>query len=621
MQSVSKVARIVLRTCVIAATVAGVVACDSGTEPPKAVAIVFMGDGNQSGTVGQAIVPGPQIQIRDSKGTPLSGVPFTVTVSGGGSLDGAPAKTTSASTALGTWTLGQTAGTQTLTVQSSGLPSLTIAAVATAGPASVASSAGMPTSSAGSVGGTAAPQPQIKLLDAFGNVIPGVTITVQITGGGSVQNPNPVTNSLGIASVGVWTLGTVAGTQRVTLIAGGLVTPIVYTATVEAGPATGAAAVGATNSTGTFSALAPISPSLKVVDAFGNGVAGVPVTVVVGAQSGTVTNASPVTDGSGVASVGLWTLGTASSQTITLSALGFPPVVFTVTATANLFNIEVRFVGGIPTAAAQAAFISAAARIQQVIVGDIPDFFANNINAQVCFSGNGLPAPSIPPVTETIDDLLIFAQVGPLDGVNNILGIGGPCYLRGGSALPFIGMMYFDQADVGNSLFPGVVLHEMLHVVGIGTLWQPSAIPSLAQGLGGSNPIFLGAQARTQFVAAGGTTPVGVPIENIGVINGGTRDGHWRQQNIFGNELMTGTIFPGFRPFSSISMASLADFGYSVSLATADPFTVLSGAGLRAGEAPTGFVIRERVVPPIFSVDSQGHLIPLPGARRVPPQR
>ena len=82
--------------------------------------------------------------------------------------------------------------------------------------------------------------------------------------------------------------------------------------------------------------------------------------------------------------------------------------------------------------------------------------------------------PSIPAVNETVDDLLIFAEVRAIDGVGGILGAAGPCLIRVANGLTIIGYMEFDEADLVDLAAFGhledVVLHEMAHVLGLGTL-------------------------------------------------------------------------------------------------------------------------------------------------------
>ncbi|MFO0845255.1 MAG: pre-peptidase C-terminal domain-containing protein [Gemmataceae bacterium] len=275
--------------------------------------------------------------------------------------------------------------------------------------------------------------------------------------------------------------------------------------------------------------------------------------------------------------------GTGNGETITLNGLAAgtyyarvygsqgatnPSYSLTVTpptsSTSGGFDIQVAIGGGL-TASQQAAFEQAAARWEQIITGDLPN---------ATYAG------------QVVDDLLIQASGVAIDGVNGILGQAGPDAFRSGTLLPYHGVMQFDTADLASLEQRGqlvsVIMHEMGHVLGIGTIWQQRG---LLAGAGTSNSRFTGAAATAQYNAIFGTTATAVPVENTG--GSGTRDSHWRE-SVFGAELMTGFLNSGVtNPLSRVTVASLADLGYQVNLAAADPYTP-PGAGLRAGSGSSG---------------------------------
>jgi hypothetical protein len=120
-----------------------------------------------------------------------------------------------------------------------------------------------------------------------------------------------------------------------------------------------------------------------------------------------------------------------------------------------------------------------------------------------------------------------------------------------------------------------VIIHEMGHVLGIGTLWKPKL---LVADSGTINPTFTGAQATAEFgVLSGEAGPTPVPIANTG--GPGTREGHWRE-SVFGNELMTGYVDTGSNPLSRLTIASLIDIGYQADLDAADLFSLPSSLRL-----------------------------------------
>jgi hypothetical protein len=235
------------------------------------------------------------------------------------------------------------------------------------------------------------------------------------------------------------------------------------------------------------------------------------------------------------------------------------------------FSIKVRFLGGLSTTQ-ETVFSRAAERWQTLISGDLP-------NAQL-------------PSGEIVDDVLIDASGVRIDGPFGILGQAGPTHLRANTLLPAKGIMEFDTADLTRMEEDGsledVIIHEMGHVLGIGTIWQDLG---LLQGAGTANPTFLGDNAQREFgLLAGAGGPLPVPVANTG--GPGTRDGHWRE-SVFGHELMTGFINPGSNPISRVTVAALKDLGYEVNLDAADEFTLpnsfeMALMGIGALEHPQG---------------------------------
>ena len=90
-----------------------------------------------------------------------------------------------------------------------------------------------------------------------------------------------------------------------------------------------------------------------------------------------------------------------------------------------------------------------------------------------------------------------------------------------------------------NGRLPAVVLHEMLHVIGIGTLWRTR---DMLVGSGTSDPRFIGTLAGAQCISSGGFSNCSdgrVPAENLG--GSGTAEVHWRE-SVFDREVMTGFV-------------------------------------------------------------------------------
>ncbi|MFO1271017.1 MAG: Ig-like domain-containing protein [Rubrivivax sp.] len=100
--------------------------------PAPAALTVLQGD-NQYGAVGVAAPVSPRVQVTDAQGRLLAGVPvqFSVTA-GGGSIEHASVDTDAAGEASpGAWTLGPATGYNRLTASVSGVPAVTLTAIAT----------------------------------------------------------------------------------------------------------------------------------------------------------------------------------------------------------------------------------------------------------------------------------------------------------------------------------------------------------------------------------------------------------------------------------------------------------------------------------------------------------
>jgi hypothetical protein len=109
-------------------------------------------------------------------------------------------------------------------------------------------------------------------------------------------------------------------------------------------------------------------------------------------------------------------------------------------------------------------------------------------------------------------------------------------------------------------------LHEMGHVLGIGSLWKSF---KLVSGVGTTNPMYVGANALAAYNQIFGTNASGIPVENTG--GAGTAGVHWRESKM-DTELMT-SLADASMPLSRITIGSLADMGYKVNYAAADYYT------------------------------------------------
>ena len=577
------------------------VAACHGDDPQVPTTLASISTVPVTGTVGLPLATPPSVTLKDQKGRGIANVwvhwslPLNT-----GHVTNDSSKTDASGIALsGGWTLGPTAGIQTLTATASGLPAAAITAQATAG--AVQTLVVLGSSQTAVVNTPVVSAPSVRAVDLYGNAVQGVTVTFSATAGnGAVTGAQQVTNADGVATAGSWTLGTVAGDQTIRASTTTNNVSATLTARAIGGVPVSMAIFEGDAQNGSLGKRLCISPSIKVLDAFGNGVGQVPISFTPSAGSGSVTTGTVLTDvTTGRATVGAWILGNNATQTLIATSTALPgkQLTFTENVSARTgYVICARFLGDAGTPRQREAVTKALARWQTAIVGHVQ---TSSLSAQAneCFDG-------MPALNESIEDLLLFVQLAAIDGPKNIIGQSAPCYLHS-SGLTEMGFLQLDTADLDLMLADGtldnVVLHEIGHILGIGTLW--SFRHNLLTGAGGINPFFTGAVARDGFALTGSTyTGTPVPVENSG--GQGTRDSHWRR-TVFGNELMNG-FAAAVMPMSRVTIGSLADLGYTVNLAAADPFSLVPTAGLRAADSPTREMPNDVADTPMWIVEKDG---------------
>lgn len=493
-------------------------------------------------------------------------------------------------------------------------------------PASVSASSTATVS--GTVGVALATAPTFVVRDASGNALGGVAVSVAVTGGGGTLTGAPTKSSGGPTSVGTWTLGNTAGTNTITVTVNGL-SPLLITATGTPDvPTQITVSQGGSQSAAAAAAL-PAPVVFKVADKFNNGVPGQVVTFsVVNGGGALATAASVTTDISGLATAPAWTLGKSTNAQQLRATSGNLTGTASATVASN-FSLDVRYFGPAVDPSITAAFTAAAQRIQGLITGDLPDVNLTN------FSVSGCGVTGVNPLTEMVDDVIVYANVAPNDGPGGILGSAGPCFVRTTGGLTLIGVMNFDVADLqllqSTNRLGDVILHEMMHVLGFGTLWLSKGQVSGAQTLATA---FIGPQAALGCQAHGGSAANCVPIPLEACGGAGTRDVHWREPITcsigesasgfgFRTELMTGFVSAAgvANPMSQMSIGSMADIGYVVNMLPFDPYTVPSSilASLnliRESQGMGPMALNEVVRGAIAAVDRNGRVFPIGGSPR-----
>lgn len=214
------------------------------------------------------------------------------------------------------------------------------------------------------------------------------------------------------------------------------------------------------------------------------------------------------------------------------------------------FDITVNFTGGL-TASQQDVFATAASFWESHVTG-------------------------YRPAGVTLTGVTITAAGQAIDGSGSVLGSAGPNSFsnQGGFRYATAGSMRFDTADLSameadGTLLP-VVMHEMAHVLGFGTLWTSNGL--YANGTGR----YTGASAlATWKLEFDRPTDTSVPVELGG--GSGTANSHWNENsNGFGrtgivdqqgrdmrDELMTGWISSSTF-VSNTTIQQFYDLGYTV---------------------------------------------------------
>ena len=173
--------------------------------------------------------------------------------------------------------------------------------------------------------------PSVVAYDADSNAVAGTTISFAIrAGSGTVTGATQLTDSLGIATVGSWLVGTIPAANSLEASTGvGAVAPISFSATSAAGPITKLAMLQPPSPAAMNGAVFVIQPRLQLQDAFGNAVprAGISVMASVGSGGGSLGGqATVLSDSIGQASyTNLAVTGLVGQRTLIFSAGGLTP--------------------------------------------------------------------------------------------------------------------------------------------------------------------------------------------------------------------------------------------------------------------------------------------------------
>lgn len=170
-----------------------------------------------------------------------------------------------------------------------------------------------------------------------------------------------------------------------------------------------------------------------------------------------------------------------------------------------------------------------------------------------------------------IDDLVITVTLTDIDGPGGTVAQGRPTAVRSSDdvtpdGLPVSGEIFIDVADIDAIMAQGtlddLILHEVLHVMGLGTLWEVPGVrdflsdPTFVPDLSTRNPN----DGDTIITYTGGALDAegGQPlVETEGSL------GHWDEAT-YGDELMTTVFNISGNYLSQMTVDALADLGYQV---------------------------------------------------------
>ena len=338
-----------------------------------------------------------------------------------------------------------------------------------------------------------------------------------------------------------------------------------------------------------------------------------------GTAGGSLGVASGLTDVNGIATAQSWTLGKLDGTYFARASVPSQPTIEPVDFTARTisdFEIVLHYVNP-PTDAQLDAFEFARLRWQGALVNALPTV-TGSLGAFASQCGVSFDGGQV-----GITGVHIFVQLQEIDGPGgpngNILGQAGPCSLRDDLS-PFLGVMTFDTFDLDELQASGsletVILHEMGHVLGVGSLWDFVGLlgnPSIPNNAG-VDTFFAGERATQVFFELLGGQPFAgnlVPVENNA--QPGSSDSHWRETSV-DDELMSPRLGGAgeVAPMSALTIGSMGDLGFYVANElAADAWTLppqaLVGPGTEATPPRTDTVLRPRWI-----LDEDGTLVPLP---------
>lgn len=431
-------------------------------QPGAVAALIPVAGEGQTAEVASTLPVNPTVRVEDAGGAPVEGITVTFTVlSGGGSVTGGTVVSAADGTAeVGSWTLGETAGTQELQAEVAGVPVVVFSAEAVAAAAHtlVAVTALLQD---GEVGEGVPVLPVVRVEDEYGNPVEAVDVTFSLLDGGTLTGGDATTDANGEATPASWTLAGTAGDQRLEAEVAGVGTVTFVVDAAPGPPADLVITTGDGQSAEVGTAVA-VTPTVRLEDTFGNLLEGVTVTFSVAGGGGSITGGTPATVADGTASVGSWTLGAVAGENRLDAEVGALSVTFVATGV-DPSGCAVLAVGAVlTTTMADASTLCLEGGVGGAEFTYIP-VNPSDADLSLTVTGTGIQGVTGPPSPVAGFSLMDEALGGADHGYQEVRSVPGPGALPSGFAGAGSGLRLHD-GGLQRAIVPGVPI--------VGDVWD-----------------------------------------------------------------------------------------------------------------------------------------------------
>jgi len=270
--------------------------------------------GAQAGEVGSTLAEPVVVTISDAFGNLVPRAAVSFEAAGGGAADPASATTDATGVARTVWTLGETAGPQTLRATAADA-SVIVEAVAASGRMTSIEQVGAVVRRT-SAGDTV--PIRLRVADRHGNGVAGVVVAFAVERGGGMVAPARVETGVDGLAQTLWTTGTTAGLNALRVRAIDVRdTTVLVDLRTHGGAAASVQLVRGGGQRAVAGNPVAVVPTVRVIDAHGNVVSAARVRFAASA-GGVVEPPEAVTDESGQTRVSRWVLGSAGENVLSV---------------------------------------------------------------------------------------------------------------------------------------------------------------------------------------------------------------------------------------------------------------------------------------------------------------